>query len=160
VGSLATNEAYAAIDMFLKIDGIDGEANDEGEIKIESLQWGLTNQDKKRGGGGKVAIQDLSFLMAFEKASPKLMQAVADGKQIPKAVITLEKSNHGETYLKITLTEVLISSYETEVSMQTVQSDKVSLNFGKILFEYQQRDSDGKAIGEPVAGSASKHGRR
>jgi len=167
VGSLATNEAYAAIDMFLKIDDIKGEsttAGHEGEIDIETLQWGLTNQEKKRGGGGgagKVTIQDLSFVMFFDKASPKLMQAVADGKQFPEAVITFRESRDGAEILTITLTEVLISSYQTGVSQMSPNSllDEVSLNFGKILFEYPQHDSDGEAI-DPVTGSASKHGRK
>jgi len=166
VGSLATNEAYAAVDMFLKIDGIDGEANDEGEIKIDSFQWGLTNQDKKRGGGGgagKVTIQDLSFVMKFEKASPILMQAVADGKQFPDAVITFIEQRHGAEYLTITLTEVRISSYLTgygDTLAPTSQFDEVSLNFDKITFVYQQPVKEGEAIPEPVEGSASKHGRK
>ncbi len=163
--SLATNEAYAAIDMFLKIDGIEGESTDEGhegEIQVESLQWGVDNKVKNRGGGGgpgKVTIQDLSFLIEFEKASPKLMEACAEGKQIPEAVLTLRKGSN-DKYLTITLTDVIISSYETETSMKTAQLDKVSLNFSKIEFEYQQRDRDGNPIDEPVTGSASKHGRK
>ena len=164
MGSFATNEAYAAIDMFLKIDDIKGEsttAGHEGEIDIETLQWGLTNQDKKRGGAGKVTIQDLSFVMFFDKASPKLMQAVADGKQFPEAVITFRESRDDAKILTITLTDVLISSYQTGVSQMSPDSllDEVSLNFDKIFFVYQQHDSDGEAI-EPVTGSASKHGRK
>jgi len=166
VGSLATNEAYAAIDMFLKIDDIKGEsttAGHEGEIDIETLQWGLTNQEKKRGGAGKVTIQDLSFVMKFEKASPKLMEAVADGKQFPEAVITFRESRPVAEYLTITLTEVLISSYQTGIGQMNPNSqlDEVSLNFDKITFKYQQLDEDGEVIdAPPVTGSASKHGRK
>jgi len=166
-GSLATNEAYAAVDMFLKIDGIDGESTDaghEGEIEIESLQWGLTNKDKKGGGAGKVTIQDLSFVMIFDKASPKLMQAVADGKQFPEAVLTLKNSKHAEEYLTIIMTDVRISSYQTGIGntlSPTTQLDEVSLNFDKIMFEYQQHDKVSKTpTGEIVTASASKHGRK
>ena len=164
VGSLATNEAYAAIEMYLKIDGIEGESTDPGqvdEIDVESLQWGVVNQDKKRGEAGKVTIQDLNFIMVFNKSSPKIMEASAEGKQIPKAVLTLREGGD-DKYLTITSTEVIISSYQTgtDPMSTTAQLDKVSLNFGKIEFEYQQRDRDGTPIDEPVTGSASKHGRK
>ena len=169
VGSLATNEAYAAVDMFLKIDGIEGESTDaghEGEIEILSYDWGETNEGKAHAGGGgggpgKVSLQDFNFAMIFEKSSPKLMQACAEGKHIPEAILTVRKAGFAagsepDPYLTITLTEILISSYQTGDSGEpdTVPVDHVSLNFEKIKFEYQPDTSE-----PPVEGSASKHGR-
>ena len=173
-GSLATNEAYAAVDMFLKIDGIDGESTDEaheGEIEILSFSWGETNEGKAHAGGGgggpgKVSLQDFNFAMIFEKSSPKLMQACAEGKHIPKAILTVRKAGFAagsepDPYLTITLTEILISSYQTGGSADddAVPVDSVSLNFAKIDFEYQQQNDRGDPVDRPVSGSASKHGR-
>jgi len=171
-GSLAANEAYAAVDMFLKMGDIKGEsvvAGHVGEIEILSYEWGETSAKPHAGGGGgagKVAIQDLTFTMAYEKSSPKLMQATNSGKSFEEVILTVRKAG-GDTaprdpFLTIKMTDIVISSYQTGGSAadDTVPIDTVSLNFGKIDFEYQQQDEEGGAIGEPVSGSASKHGRR
>lgn len=166
VGSLATNEAYASVEMFLKIDGIEGKSTTEGhegEIEVESWQWGLTNKVKHRGGSvesGKITIQDLNFVMDFEKASPKLMQACADRKHISEVVLTLRKGNTDVDYLTVTLTDVIISSYQIGIDAQsdTFPTEELSLNFNKIKYEYIQQDKGGEPI-DPISGSASKHGR-
>src|ERR1039457_6000565 len=60
----------AAVDYFLKIDGIEGEAQDKthkNEIQLESFSWGETNVGSMGAGGGggsgKVAMQDFHFVM-------------------------------------------------------------------------------------------------
>jgi len=172
-GSLATNEADAAVDMFLKIGDIKGEsvvAGHEGEIEILSYSWGETSKAKPRAGGGgggagKVSLQDLTFTMIFEKSSPKLMQACAEGEQVDEVILTIRKAGGDavrEPYLTIKLTDIVISSYETGGSADddAVPIDTVALNFGKIDFEYQQQDDEGNAVGDPVTGSAAKHGRK
>ena len=171
VGSLATNEAYAAVDMFLKIDGIEGESTDAahmGEIEILSYKWGETSGKPHAGGGGgagKVSLQDMTITMAYEKSSPKLMQATNSGKSFEEVILTVRKAGGDaarEPFLTIKMTDIVISSYQTGGSAadDTVPIDTVALNFAKIDFEYQQQDEEGGAIGEPVSGSASKHGRR
>ena len=69
----------AAVDYFLKIDGIPGESTDskhKNEIDIESWAWGQTNSGSHAygggGGAGKVAMQDFNFTMKVNKASPEL----------------------------------------------------------------------------------------
>ena len=72
----------AAVDYFLKIDGIEGESQDhkhKNEIDVESWSWGETNSGTHAGGGGggagKVQMQDFHFVMKVNKATPKLMLA-------------------------------------------------------------------------------------
>ena len=80
----------AAVDYFLKIDGIEGEATDakhKNTIDVESWSWGETQTGvaSGRGGGagaGKVSMQDFHFVMKVNKASPKLMLACATGQHI------------------------------------------------------------------------------
>ena len=58
-----------AIDMFLKIDGIDGESTDvkhNNEIAILSYAWGEAQTAPAGGAGGgagKIAMQDFHFSM-------------------------------------------------------------------------------------------------
>ena len=59
----------AAVDYFLKFDGIDGESADakhKDEIDVESWSWGKTTPARLggwRGGAGKVSMQDFHFVM-------------------------------------------------------------------------------------------------
>jgi len=55
-------------DMFLKIDGIEGESTDskhKNEIELQSFSWGATQPGSAGHGGGagvgKVQVHDFSF---------------------------------------------------------------------------------------------------
>ncbi len=164
VGSLATNEAFAAVDMFIKIDGVDGEATADGkrnQIDVDSWSWGETNSVARAGGGGgagKVSMQDFHFTAKLNKSSPKLMEACANGQFFKNAELTLRRAGQPSDYLTIKLTDIIISKYQTG-SEGDNPVDQVSLNFAKIEFEYIPQSDVGTPSGDTVKGSASKHGR-
>lgn len=142
----------AAVDYFLKIEGIDGESNDskhKGEIEIESFSWGETQSGSSAGGGGggagKVSMQDFHFVMKINKASPKLFLACATGEHIKKAVLIARKAGKTQQeYLKWTFSDLLISSYQTGGSQgDAIPTDQVSFNFTKIEVEYKEQKPDG-----------------
>lgn len=150
-----------AVDYFLKVDGIDGEATDskhKGEIDIESWSWGATNSgDAAHRGGmgaGKVAMQDFHFVMKVNKATPKLMEACATGEHIKKAILTCRKAGKDQQeYLKVTLSDLVVSSYQTGGSHgDVVPTDQVSLNFSKVEYEYKEQKPDGTLGGAVKAG--------
>jgi type VI secretion system secreted protein Hcp len=111
----------AAVDYFLKIDGIQGESQDKthkNEIEIESFSWGENNSGTAAKGGGmgagRVAMQDFHFVMGVNKASPKLMLACATGEHIKNAILVCRKAGkEQQEYLKITFSDLLISSFQT-----------------------------------------------
>jgi len=150
-----------AVDYFLKVDGIDGEATDskhKGEIDVESWSWGATNSgDAAHRGGmgaGKVAMQDFHFVMKVNKATPKLMEACATGEHIKKAILTCRKAGKDQQeYLKVTLSDLVVSSYQTGGSHgDVVPTDQVSLNFSKVEYEYKEQKPDGTLGGAVKAG--------
>jgi len=152
----------ALVDYFLKIDGIDGESADskhKGEIDLESWSWGATNNGTFShgggGGAGKVAMQDFHFVMKVNKAHPKLMEACATGKHIPKAVLTCRKAGtEQQEFLKVTMSDLLVSSFQTGGSGHSdiVPTDQVSLNFAKVEIEYKEQKADGTLAGAVKAG--------
>lgn len=152
----------AAVDYFLKIDGIDGESTDskhKGEIDLESWSWGesQTGSHSAGGGGGagKVHMQDFHFVMRMNKASPKLMLACATGEHIKKAVLTMRKAGKDQQeYAKITMSDLLISSYQTGGSSKgdIIPLEQISLNYSKIEFEYKEQKPDGTLGGAVKAG--------
>jgi type VI secretion system secreted protein Hcp len=143
----------ALVDYYLKIDGIDGESHDQkhkGEIEIDSFSWGQTQTGTAASnsgiGAGKVAMQDVSFVMRVNKASPKIALACANGDHINNAVLVCRKAGKDQQeFLKYTFTDILVSSYHTGGSQQSdlVPMDQFSLNFSKIECEYKEQKSDG-----------------
>ena len=149
----------AAVDYFLKIDGIQGESLDskhKGEIELESFSWGETNATPAHpgsgAGAGRVQIQDLHFVTRINKASPTLMLSCATGKHIKQAVLTARKAGKNQLeFLVFKFTDVLVSSYQTGGSAHgdDVPTDQISFNFGKIQLEYRPQKPDG-SLDQPV----------
>jgi type VI secretion system secreted protein Hcp len=155
----------ATVDYFLKIEGIDGESTDDkhkGEIDVASWSWGETQAGTGHEGGGhgagKVSIQDFHFTMHVSKASPKLLLACASGEHLSKSVLTCRKAGKDQQeYLKITMSDTLVSSYQTGGSGgAVVPVDQVSLNFAKIEFEYKPQKADGTLDAPVKAGWDAK----
>jgi type VI secretion system secreted protein Hcp len=152
----------ASVDYFLKIDGIEGESKDskhKGEIDLTSWSWGQSNTGTFAagggGGGGKVSMQDFEFTMPVNKATPKLIKACATGQHIKKAVLTCRKAGkEQQEYLKITFSDLLVSSYQTGGSSgdNVIPEEHVSLNFAKIEYEYREQKQDGSLGGAVKAG--------
>jgi type VI secretion system secreted protein Hcp len=149
----------AAIDYFLKIDGVEGESQDskhKGEIDLDSWSWGETQSAPSGGGGGggagKVAMQDFHFVTKVSKASPKLFLACASGQHLSKALLTCRKAGKDQQeFLEVTLTDVLVSSFTTGGAETggVVPTDQFSLNFTKIEYKYTQLNPDG-ALAPPI----------
>lgn len=155
----------ATVDYFLKIEGVDGESSDDkhkGEIDIASWSWGETQQGTGHEGGGhgagKVSMQDFHFTMQVNKASPKLLLACASGEHLKKAVLVCRKAGKDQQeYLKVTMSDTLVSSYQTGGSGgSVVPVDQISLNFAKIEFEYKPQKADGTLDAPVKAGWDAK----
>ena len=145
----------APVDYFLKIDGIQGESRDDrhkDEIDIESFSWEETQSGTFAvgggGGSGKISVQDFHFTMPVNKASPTLFLACAQGDHIKNAILTCRKAGRDQQeFLKVTMNDVLVSSFQIGGEGGVVPTDQVSLNFAKIEVEYQEQDATGKLVG-------------
>jgi type VI secretion system secreted protein Hcp len=122
-----------------------GETADErhkGCIDVLAWSWGVSLPvDPVGGGPGAPNLQDLSFTKYIDKASPILMQGTTKGTPFPK----IELYSHGsccETeYLKLTLENVFVTSFQTGGSAgEDRPTESVSLNFSKIEYCYTYFD--------------------
>ncbi len=146
-----------ALDYFLKISGIDGESEDsthKNEIECHSWSFGETQSGTFAvgggGGAGKVSMQDFHFTFRCCKASPKLFLACATGEHIGNAVMVARKAGKTQQeFLKVTFTDLLLSSFQTGGSggSDEIPIDSCSFNFGKIKYEYNKQKSDGSMEG-------------
>jgi len=152
----------AATDYLLEIDGIKGESSDakhKDTIQIESFSWGATNAGAKSSGGGggagKVRFHDISIKKPVDASSPKLFLACATGQHIKKAVLYVRKAGGQPLeYMKITLTDVLVSSYNvgSQQPKGPGEVESVTLNFTKIEQTYIKQNPDGSAGSPTTAG--------
>ncbi len=143
----------AAVDYFLKLDGIDGESQDSKhgkEIDVESWNWGADQAGSHSGGGGggagKVSMHDFRFTMKVNKSTPKLMLACASGEHIKSAILTCRKAGkEQQEFFKVKFSDLLVSSYQTGGSAQgeIIPVDEITLNFSKVEFEYAPQKADG-----------------
>jgi len=144
----------AAVDYFLKVDGIQGESkadDHKDEIDLESFSWGETQSGTWATGGGgtgKVSMQDFHFTMAVSKASPALFLACAEGDHIKNAILSCRKAGKPHEFMKVTMSDCLVSSFQTggHVGGDVVPMDQISLNFAKIEVEYKEQDAAGKVL--------------
>jgi type VI secretion system secreted protein Hcp len=151
-----------AVDIFIKIDGIEGESQDskhKNEINVQSFSFGVSQPGSfgSDGGGGvgKANFQDVHFTKHVDKSSPKLFQASAGGDHIKKAEVTFRKAGkEQQEYLKLTISDVLVASYQISDSAggATLPVEAVSLNFAKIEFEYKEQKADGTLGGTVKSG--------
>jgi type VI secretion system secreted protein Hcp len=144
-----------AVDMFMNMgDKIKGETQDAAQSKTNDMDvlawsWGLSQSGTTHmgsgGGGGKVNVQDLSFTKYVDSASPAIAQACCLGTHIPKCVLLCRKAGgKQQKYLEITMEEVLVASVSNGGSGgQDRLTENVSLNFGKVSYEYFKQDKDG-----------------
>ncbi|HTE46792.1 MAG TPA: type VI secretion system tube protein Hcp [Gemmatimonadaceae bacterium] len=141
-----------AVDMFFKLDAIKGEALDKthkDEINVLAWSWGASQTGSTHisagGGAGKASFQDISFTKYIDSASPILLQNVANGKHIKEATLTVRKAGeHPLEYLKIKLSDILVSSYSTGGSGgEDNLTENITLNFAKVDVTYTPQKADG-----------------
>ena len=152
----------AAVDYFLKIDGVDGESTDDkhkGEIELESFSFGASNAGSFSSGGGggsgKVAMQDFHFVKKIDKSSPKLFVACATGEHLKTITLTCRKAGKDQQeFLKIVLTDSMVTSYQDggSAGADIVPMDQISVGFSKIELKYKEQKPDGSLGGEIVGG--------
>jgi type VI secretion system secreted protein Hcp len=133
-----------AVDMFLEIEGIDGESTDEahkGEIEVDSWSFGASNPTSVGpgggGGAGKASWTDFHFSHAIDAASPMLMLRCATGQHIAKATLTVRKAGEGRAeYLKYTLQDCIVSSIAHKDDPGASPMEEFALRYRKIEMDY------------------------
>jgi type VI secretion system secreted protein Hcp len=147
-------------DMFLKLDGIDGESRDDvhkGEIDITSWSWGVTNSGPGTGtggGSGVSRVQDLMVTKYVDNASVPLKKAVLSGRKITNAVLTVRKAGQNPLeYLIIEMQDVYITAqnFSAHSTTDDLPTENVQLNFSKVKTTYKTQKPDGTA-GPAVTG--------
>ncbi|WP_082547968.1 type VI secretion system tube protein Hcp [Massilia sp. Root335] len=153
-----------AIDVYLQIDGIKGESQDDRHkdwIECTSVNWGLVqprSATASTGGGHtaeRVELKEISFNKITDLASPILMQFCAMGKTITKAKFEFMRADGQGVpirYFEIELENVLIGEIHPGIESGSFLGENVSLKFSKVKWKYTQQKISGGLGGSTVGG--------
>ena len=150
-----------AADMFLKLEGVDGESKDDShkkEIDVLSWSWGASQSGTGHVGGGsgagKVSVQDLSVTKYVDSSSHLLLLDCCNGQHIKKGTLVVRKA--GATpleYIKHTMEDIIVSNIHTGGSGgEDRLTETVTLNFSKFKYEYTPQKADGSGDGTKETG--------
>lgn len=144
-----------AVDIFMKIEGIDGESTDDGHPKwfeLESANSGVSQPvsgASATGGrtGGRADFQDICVVKTVDNATPDIYIYCATGKHIPK--IELEfclATEEKHCFHKCTIEDCIVTSITCGGTSQdeTKPLETVCFAYGKIKWEYTPIGNDGK----------------
>jgi type VI secretion system secreted protein Hcp len=152
-----------AADVYLQIDGVNGESNDDkhkGWIEVEAIDWGViqpTAGTVSTAGGhtvGRAVFEAIRITKVVDLASPKLMELAAQGKTIPKAKLEFFRSdgNGPLKYYEILLENVLVASNRKSFGGGGLVVDQLTLRYAKITEKYTQQKIGGGAGGNTSGG--------
>lgn len=150
-----------AQDIFLKINGIDGESPDaahKNEIEVKSWGWRVSQQANMHagsgGGAGKASVDDLEFEHLVDRASPNLMKYCLTGKHVDQAVLVVRKAGGNPLeFLKITMSDVIVTQVHPSGSNgDDGIREHVRLSFAKVRQEYVVQNAQGGSGGAVTAG--------
>lgn len=143
-----------AVDMFLKLDGVNGESKDKvhtKEIDVLAWSWGMSNSGSAHvgsgAGSGKVSVQDLCVSKYVDCSSPNLMLACCSGTHYKDALLTVRKAGGTPVeYIKVKMETVLVSGITSGGSLAEDRlTENLILNFAKVSMDYTPQDAKGAA---------------
>ena len=144
-----------AVDIFLKIDGIDGESTDDAHdkwIEVLSYSHGVSQPVSGASGtggrtGGRADFQDFIVTKTVDAATPDLNLACCNGKHISKIEVEFCLATEDKhKFLKYELENVIVSSISSSGGAGDLGSkptETVSFAYGKIKWEYTPVDDTG-----------------
>ena len=144
-------------DMFIKIDGIDGESPDavhKNEIQVLKWKWDVSQHSNMHsgsgGGSGKATVSDFCFEHYTDKASPNLLNYCLTGKHIKNIQFVIRKAGGNPLeYLLIKFTDVIITLVDMAGSVEDESRPRetVKFSFSKMTQDYIMQNAEGQKSG-------------
>lgn len=148
-----------ASDAYLKIEGINGESEDERHrswIEVNNVLYAVHQPRAdvvSTAGGhttGRADLYPISFNKLADLASPVLLQTCATGKTIPKASFEFMRADgDGKPipYFKIELENIMIASVTPDSGDGGIITERVQLAYARIKWHYTRQSIRGGAQG-------------
>jgi type VI secretion system secreted protein Hcp len=162
----------AGFDIFLKLDGIDGESTTKGhekEIEVVSYDQSIDSTVPAGGGGGagKATFSGVRIRKLLDTASIPIALACASGLHIQSARFSFRRPSPPLDFYVVTLEDVVVThagqcattGIQSPLAFETLAKspagaallEEVTLHFGKIRWEYRPQGPKGQAL-PPITG--------
>lgn len=143
--------------ILAEFDGIPGESTREDYedwIYIQSFSFSMGKPSRGSTGmsrsRGDVELEDIVLTKWVDKATPKLMDAVAKGSVISNVEIHFIRTGTDDIFYfyKYELKNVLVTSLQSSGNVEEYYpTDTILLNYEEIKVTYQEFDDDGSPQG-------------
>jgi len=165
----------AGFDIFLKLDGIDGESTTKGhekEIDVVSYDQSIEATVYRDGGGGggagKSTFSGVRFRKLLDTASIPIALACASGLHIASARFAFRRAGSAPINFSVVTLEDVVVTHAGQCASTGTQSplkfetlakspadaallEEVTLQFSKIRWEYRRMGPKGTAL-PPITG--------
>ncbi len=142
-------------DMFMKIEGIDGECTDDAHtdwIELRRFEHGVSqpiSSASATGGrtGGRADFENFSVIKTIDKATPDLNLFCANGKHIPSIEVECCLATEDKhTFMKYTLEDCIVASVKIGANPEDDRpTEEVTFCYGQVKWEYTPIDQTGAA---------------
>ncbi len=142
----------------LELTGITGgsQAGAGGKSVLDIMSWGwgasnpTTRNTAKGLSSGTPTISELSFTKIVCKASPIVMQYLANGKHFATGTLTMSKTTGEKTpqvFYTVELDKVFITHYSSGADASTVDTtESFTVAYEKINVKYKPQNTDTGAL--------------
>jgi len=167
----------AGFDIFLKLDGIDGESTTKGhekEIEVVSYDQQIDSTVPSSGGvgggggAGKATFSGVRFRKLLDTASMPIALACASGLRIANARFAFRRSSNTPIDFYVVMLEDVVVTHAGQCAATDAQSplrfetlakssagaallEEVTLHFGKVRWEYRPIGPKGTGL-PPITG--------
>lgn len=153
-----------ASDAYLKIEGINGESEDERHrnwIEVDNVLYAVHQPRASvlsTAGGhtsGRADLFPITFKKLADLSSPVLLQTCATGKTIAKAMFEFMRADgDGKPipYFKIELENVMIANINPDSGDGGIITERVQLAYAKIKWHYTRQSIRGGSQGNTSGG--------
>ncbi len=167
--------ANGSFDIFLKLDGIEGESEAKGhekEMVVLSYEQAIEHPGGSPVGGGgaagKTVFSGVRFRKPLDKGSVPLLLACASGLHVKEALFTFRRAGTAVDFYKVRLEDVVVTrivqragtGVQYPLSFDTLTTgadsagflDEATVDYAKIQWEYRTFGADGKLTGTVTGG--------
>jgi type VI secretion system secreted protein Hcp len=146
----------AKTNVYLKLDGIDGESEDEDHdkwIELESWNWSVNNPATfaatQGGHATQASFTDMHVMKVVDLASNNLWRFCTTGKHIASGTVEFLKLDGDSRvkYLTIDLTDILLTSVGESASGSDMVQESVTLTCAEFKRTYAGQEDTGSAVG-------------
>ncbi len=142
-----------AVDYFLKLDGVEGESEDEKhkkQIQLMSFSWGASNTSSVSGtggsGAGKANLSDFNVMTNFDKSTPELFKNLTKGTHFKTGSMEAVKSGaDGKPYLKVDFKELFCTGLQISASSE-VPAVALTFSYNEIKIDYYAQNEQGNLV--------------